>query len=218
MMAQVCARPAARWLSLDYLRVRATELYAVLAWLHVPIVAGIALVTNHAWVAPAAMLAAVALVATASARYMKDGIALRSIMALALTAGPIAFGWTGFGHWTLDTSLYFYAVIAMLVGYVDWRPIIIAASAATFSAILLSLAASDTVFPAEGMERFVIQAICLVAECFVLINVVGILQHLFSNADSFMDFTMKETAETLAGELHEKARLQAELNKLRASA
>jgi hypothetical protein len=181
-MALVSARPAPRWLSLDYLRERATELYAVLTWLHVPVVAGIALYANHAWVGPTVSLAAIALVATACARYMKDGIALRSIMALALTAGPIAFGWTAFGYWTLDTSLYFYAVIAMLVGYVDWRPIIIAASAATFSAVFMSLAASDVVFPAEGMDRFVIQAVCLIAECFVLITIVGILQQLFSNA------------------------------------
>jgi hypothetical protein len=181
-MALVSARPAAPWISLDYMRERANELYAVLAWLHVPVVAGIALFANHAWVAPTATLAAIAVVATACARYMKDGIALRSIIALALTAGPIAFGWTAFGAWTLDTSLYFYAVIAMLVGYVDWRPIIIAASAATLSAVFMSLAASDLVFPAEGMDRFVIQAVCLIAECFVLISIVGILQRLFSNA------------------------------------
>ena len=147
---------------------------------------------------------------------MKDGIALRSIMALAITLGPIAFGWAGFA--TVDTSLYFFAVIAMLVGYVDWRPIIISASAAAFNAVLISLAASDIVFPAEGMDRFVVQGICLLAELVVLISITNTLQRLFSNVDDFMEFTMKETAEALAGEMHEKARLQAELSKLRATA
>lgn len=205
-MALASARPAARRLSLEHLRARATELYVAVVWLHVPIVAGIALVTNHAWITPTATLATIAFGASVCARYMRDGVTLRSIMALALVAGPIAFGWSSFGNWSLDTSLYFYAVIAMLVGYVDWRPIIIAASAAAFSAVLLSLAASDIVFPAEGMDRFVIQAVCLIAECFVLINLIGILQHLFSNV------------EALAAEMHEKAHLHAELNKLRASA
>jgi hypothetical protein len=180
IVALASARPAKRWLSLEYVRGRATELYAVLAWLHVPVVAGIAFATNHALVIPTVTLAMVALVATLCARYLKDGIALRSIMALALTLGPIVFGWTSFGHWSLDTSLYFYAVIAMLVGYLDWVPIIVSASAATFSAVLLSLAASDVVFPAEGMDRFVIQAICLIAECIVLINITGIMRRLFS--------------------------------------
>jgi methyl-accepting chemotaxis protein len=216
MMALVSARPAQRWLSLEHLRARATELYAILAWLHVPAVAAIAIVAHSAWVTPTATLAAIALVATASARYMKDGIALRSIMALALTLGPIAFGWAGFA--TIDTSLYFFAVIAMLVGYVDWRPIIVAASATVFNAVLLSLAASDIVFPAEGMDRFVVQGVCLVAELIVLISITNTLQRLFSNVDDFMEFTMKETAEALAGEMHEKARLQAELYKLRATA
>jgi methyl-accepting chemotaxis protein len=216
MMALVSARPAQRWLSLEHLRARATELFAVLAWLHVPAVAAIAVVTHHAWVTPTATLAAVAAIATVCARYMKDGIALRSIMALALTLGPIGFAWTGFA--TIDTSLYFFAVIAMLVGYVDWRPIVISASAAAFNAVLLSLAASDIVFPAEGMDRFIIQGICLLAELVVLISITGTLQRLFSNVDSFMEFTMKETAAALAGEMHEKARLQAELSKLRATA
>ena len=107
---------------------------------------------------------------------MKDGIALRSIMALAITLGPIAFAWAGFA--TVDTSLYFFAVIAMLVGYVDWRPIIISASAAAFNAVLISLAASDIVFPAEGMDRFVVQGICLLAELIVLISITNTLQRL----------------------------------------
>jgi methyl-accepting chemotaxis protein len=216
MMALVSARPAQRWLSLEHLRARATELYAIIAWLHVPAVAAIAFAAHTAWVTPTVTLAAIALVATLCARYMKDGLALRSVMAIALTLGPIGFSWAGFA--TVDTSLYYFAVIAMLVGYVDWRPIIISASGAAFNAVLLSLAASDIVFPAEGMDRFVIQGICLLAELIVLISITNTLQALFSNADDFMEFTMKETAAALAGEMNEKARLQAELSKLRATA
>jgi hypothetical protein len=216
MMALDSARPAQRWLSLEHLRARATELYAVLTWLHVPAVAAIALVAHNAWIAPTVFLAVTALVATACARFVKDGIALRSIMAIALTLGPITFSWVGFA--TVDASLYFFAVIAMLVGYADWRPIIISAGAAAFNAVLLSLAASDIVFPAEGMDRFVIQGICLLAELIVLISITNTLEALFSNADDFMEFTMKETAAALAGEMNEKARLQAELSKLRATA
>jgi methyl-accepting chemotaxis protein len=216
VMALGSARPAQLSLSLEHLRTRATELYAVVAWLHVPAIAAIALVGHHAWVMASATLAAVALVATACARYMKNGIALRAIMAIALTLGPIGFAWAGFA--TLDTSLYFFAVIAMLVGYVDWRPIVISASVAAFNAVLLSLAASDTIFPAEGMDRFVIQGTCLLAELIVLISIVNTLQRLFSNVDDFVEYTTKETAEALAGEMHEKARLQAELSKIRASA
>jgi methyl-accepting chemotaxis protein len=216
MMAQVCARPAERWLSLEHLRARATTLYAVLVWLHVPAIAAIALVAHSAWIASTAVLAVTAFVATVCARYMKDGIALRSIMAIALTLGPIGFSWAGFP--TVDAALYFFAVIAMLVGYADWRPIIISAGATAFNAVLLSLAASDVVFPAEGMDRFVIQGICLLAELIVLISIANTLATLFSNADNFMEHTMKETAAALAGEMNEKARLQAELTKLRATA
>ena len=179
MMAQVSARPAQRRHSLDHLRARATDLYAVLVWLHVPAVAAIALVAHSSWIAPSTALAVTALAATVCARFMKDGIALRSIMATALTLGPIGFSWAGFPN--VDATLYFFAVIGMLVGYADWRPIMISAAAAAFNAVLLSLAVSDVVFPAEGMDRFVIQSICLVAELIVLISIANTLQALFSN-------------------------------------
>jgi two-component system sensor histidine kinase/response regulator len=149
---------------------------------------------------------------------MNDGIALRSIVAVALTMGPIMFGVAGFGNWSLDSSLYFYAIFAMLIGYVDSRPIIIAASLAGMYAVGLSVAASPNVFPAEGMDRFLVQAVCALAEIVILVRISKSAQGVFDRVDDFVDFTMRATAEAIAGHITDNAALQAELARVRGAA
>ena len=220
MIALASARPAAAHhaFSLAHLRSRATELFAILAWAHVPAVAGIALLARTAWVGPTGILLCIAIAASVAAREMKDGPALRAIMALAVAAGPVMFGVAAWGNWSIDVSLYFFAIFAMLIGYADWRPIAIAVGVGAAYGAIASMSASSILFPAEGMDRFVLQAIFLLAECYVLIAISNTLQMLFTNVDHYVDFTMKETAEALAGEINEKSRLQEELARLKASA
>jgi methyl-accepting chemotaxis protein len=164
------------------------------------------------------VLWAAATIATISAKLLPDGIVLRSIVAVALTMGPIMFGVAGFGNWTLGSDLYFFAVFAMLVGYVDWRPIIISASLTGLYAIVLSVAASSNVFPAEGVDRFLTQAICAFAEIVILVQLSKHAQAVFDRVDDFVDFTMRATAEAIAGHLTDNAALQAELARVRGAA
>ena len=118
-----------RSLTLAGIRERATQLYTLIAWLHVPAVALIALNGRNAWLAPTVFLAVVAVIATICARTMRNGLPLRLIMAAALTCAPIAFvyagrgalsGISGHGDWQIDYHMYFFAMFAILVAYVDW--------------------------------------------------------------------------------------------------
>jgi hypothetical protein len=224
-MVETSARPAKRSLSLADIRARATQLYTLIVWLHVPAVALIALNARNSWFEPALFLAAVAIVASVCAHAMKDGLTLRSIMAIALTFGPIAFvyagrgafsGISGHGDWQIDYHMYFFAVFAMLVGYVDWRPIVIAAGLTAVHHLLLDLVVPANVFPQEGLDRVALHAICVVAECSVLIWITNTIADLFARLDDVMNFTTKATAEAIAAELEEKAALQAQLDTLRA--
>ncbi|HEX8807161.1 MAG TPA: hypothetical protein VF741_09430 [Candidatus Aquilonibacter sp.] len=194
-------------------------------WLHVPAVALIALNARNSWLGPTVFLSAVALIATISARTMKDDLPLRSIMAIALTFGPIAFvyagrgafsGISGHGDWQIDYHMYFFAVFAMLVGYVDWRPIVISAGLTAVHHLLLDILVPAGVFPQEGLDRVALHAICVVAECSVLIWITNTIAALFARLDEVMNFTTKATAEAIATELEEKAVLQAQLDELRA--
>jgi len=217
-MATLFSRAANRTVSLAHLRAHATQLYVVLAWLHIPAAAAIAIASGNSWLAPVFILWAAATAATVSAKLMKDGIALRSIVAVALTMGPIMFGVAGFGNWHADSSLYFFAVFAMLVGYVDSRPIIISAALAAAYGVGLSLAASSTVFPAEGMDRFAIQAICAIVEVVSLVQITKAGRTIFTRVDDFVEFTMRATAEAITGHLSDNAALQAELDRVRRGA
>jgi methyl-accepting chemotaxis protein len=214
-----------RSLSLAGIRQRATQLYTLIVWLHVPAVALIALNARNAWLAPAVFLAIVAAIATICARTMPNKLPLRSIMAVALTFGPIAFvyagrgafsGISGHGDWQVDYHMYFFAMFAILVAYVDWRPIVISAALTAVHHLLLDFIMPAGVFPEEGIDRVLLHALCVVAEVSVLIWITNTIAALFKRVDEIMDFTTKATAEAIATELEEKAALQAQLDALRA--
>jgi hypothetical protein len=216
-----------RAFSLADVRRGATKLYTAIAWLHVPAAAIIALISRNGWSGPAAALAIVAALATICARTLKDGPLLRCIMAVAITLGPVVFvyaargaasGISGTGDWQVDYHMYFFAVFAMLVGYVDWRPIVVSALVTAGHHVLLDLIAPANVFPEEGLDRVALHALCVVAECSVLIWIVNTVAALFHRIDDLMEYTTKATAEAIAAELDEKALLVAELERLRASA
>jgi methyl-accepting chemotaxis protein len=206
------------------MRARATQLYTIILWLHVPAVALVALNARNAWLGPVLFLALTALLATVCTRAMKEGVALRSIIAVALTLGPIAFvyagrgvlsGISGHGDWQIDYHMYFFAVFAMLVGYVDWRPIVISAGLTAVHHLLFDIFVPSAVFPEEGLDRVALHAICVVAECGVLIWITNTVAALFARIDEVMNYTTKATAEAIADEIAEKAALQAQLDELR---
>ncbi len=211
-------------MTLAGMRARATQLYTIIIWLHVPAVALVALNARNAWAGPVAFLAIVAVLATICTRTMKDGITLRSIIAIAITLGPVAFvyagrgdlsGISGHGDWQVDYHMYFFAVFAMLVGYVDWRPIVISAGLTAVHHLLFDLFVPSAVFPEEGLDRVALHALCVVAECGVLIWITNTIASLFARIDEVMNYTTKATADAIADEIAEKAALQAQLDELR---
>ena len=202
-------------------------MYMLIAWIHVPAAALIALNARNAWLGPVLVMAAVAALMTICARTMRDGLALRSIVAIALTIAPIVFvyagrgalsGMGGNGDWQIDYHMYFFAVFAMLIGYVDWRPIAVSAALTAAHHLLLDLIVPSAIFPEEGLDRVLLHGICVAAECSVLIWATNTLQTLFRLNDNLMDYTTQVTAEAIAVELAEKQALQTRLDELLAQA
>lgn len=203
--------------SLTDIREAATRLYTTIAWIHVPVVALIAVNARNAWLGPVLVLAAVALIATIAARSMRDGLSLRLIMSAAITAAPILFVYAGRGTtsgllgnetWQIDYHMYFFAVFAILVGYVDWRPIVFSAAITAGHHLLLDFFMPAGVFPQEGIDRVALHAVTVAAECSVLIWITIMIQSLFTRIDELMDFTTAATAEAIAGAQAENKRLR----------
>ncbi|MDE2481804.1 MAG: hypothetical protein KGN02_06405 [bacterium] len=211
---------AAGPLTLTSVRASATRLYTAIAWLHVPAVAIVAISSGNAWLVPTLALAILALGFTVASRVLRDGFWLRSLAAIVLTAAPIAFVYVSrgaAGGWQIDYHMYFFAIFAMLIGYVDWRPIAVAAALTAGHHLLLDLIDPTAVFPEEGLDRVALHALCVVAECSVLFWACRTIAQLFGRVDELIDITATATAEAIMAEQEEKALLRAQLAKLSAN-
>ncbi len=210
-----------RAMNLNDLRVRATKLFVLITWIHVPVAMLIALIARNPWLAPGIVLFGVAVAATLTSRLLKDGLTLRTLMAIFMTCGPILFvyagrghssGWSGHGDWQIDYHMYFFAIYAMLTAYVDWRPIAVAAALTAVHHLILDLVVPGNVFPEEGLDRVALHAIAVAAECGVLFWIVGAIGSLFKRVDDLMDFVTRETADALRKEQEENSALRRELS------
>src|ERR1700685_1755931 len=162
-----------------------------------------------------------AVVATLCAWKLRDGLALRSIMAICLTFGPILFVYAGRGHfsgiagngdWQIDYHMYFFGVFAMLTAYVDWRPIAISAALTAVHHLVLDLVVPANVFPEEGLDRVVLHALAVVIECGVLFWLTVAINSLFKRLEDLVDFTSRETAAALMREMEINAELRDKLS------
>jgi len=191
-------------------------------WTHVLLAGAVALIARNPWREPMAIALLIALVATLAAWKLRDGLALRSIVAICLTFGPILFvyaarghfsGISGNGDWQIDYHMYFFGVFAMLSAYVDWRPIAISAALTAVHHLLLDLFVPANVFPEEGIDRVVLHAIAVVIECGVLFWLTTAIASLCARLEELVDFTSRETADALMREHETIAALQDQLDR-----
>ncbi|HTW83005.1 MAG TPA: methyl-accepting chemotaxis protein [Candidatus Sulfotelmatobacter sp.] len=169
------------------LRRRASQVFVVLLWLHVPVVAAIAAFNAHPVAPPTALAAALALIGTLGVRLSPNGLAGRLTVAWALVGMPMLFVHAGAGDLQIDFHMYFFAVFAMLVAYVDWRPIALAATLTALHHLILDFVAPLSVFPDQsgfgGLPRVLLHAVIVVVECGILIWMTVRIRALFIAAD-----------------------------------
>jgi methyl-accepting chemotaxis protein len=208
--------------TLGSIRAQATRIFVYVAWANVLLVGAVALIGRNPPLEPMAVAVLIALVATVSAWKLHDGLALRAIIAVCLTFGPILFVYAGRGHlsgiggngdWQVDYHMYFFGVFAMLTAYVDWRPIAISAAFTAAHHLILDLVVPANVFPEEGIDRVALHAIAVVIECGVLFWVTVAVGALFKRLEDLVDLTSRETADALTREHETISSLQEQLNR-----
>lgn len=215
----------AGFLTLDDIRHRATRIFVVVCWLHVPAAAAVGLIARNPIFAPMAVAVAAAIAASLAAWRLRDGALLRTIIAICLTFGPIIFVYAGRGHtggisggedWQIDYHMYFFAVFAMLVAYIDWRPIAVSAALTAVHHLLLDLIVPANVFPEEGLDRVALHALAVVVECSVLFWITHEIDGLFKrveDANALVELTAAQTAEALTEQIAENAALRQRLER-----
>jgi methyl-accepting chemotaxis protein len=207
--------------TLGDIRATATKIFVWVCWAHVLLAGGVALLARNRWQEPMAVALVFALIATLAAWKMRDGLPLRSIIAVCVTFGPIIFvyaarghfsGIAGNGDWQIDYHMYFFGVFAMLAAFVDWRAIAVSAVLTAGHHLILDLVVPGNVFPEEGLDRVALHAIAVVIECGVLFWLTIAIAALFKRLEELVDFTTRETAEALMREMDENTALRNQLN------
>jgi methyl-accepting chemotaxis protein len=179
----------------DLKTLRETTSRALLAilWLHVPICLSISLMRGTDWLLPVILTTAMAGAATLSRRMAGHELSTRLIFAVALMADVSVFTYQLAGHaWQIDMHMYFFAALACLVAYCDYRPIVAGTVAVALHHLTLNFLLPMAIYPGGGdFGRVVLHAVILIIEAGVLIWLAHTLVRLFETAS-------KKTAEAEA--------------------
>jgi methyl-accepting chemotaxis protein len=141
------------------------------AWLLVPLVVLAAALSHGAW--PTLLIAAVAVAggATVVWRTAGDGASVRITAGVSLMAMVSLLVAALSGQaWQIDMHMAYFAALAMLIVYCDWRVIAAGTAVVAVHHLLLSYILPAAVFPGGGhIDRVLVHAVILLAEAGVLI-------------------------------------------------
>jgi diguanylate cyclase (GGDEF)-like protein len=147
----------------------------------VPVVAGIAYSNGiPAW-RPALVMALAAVLASVAVWRTGGDLVARLSVAAALTAAPILMVYAGTGRWQVDWHMYFFVVFGMLVAYVDWRPLAVAAVLTAAHHAILDAIFPGAVFPESDFARVVLHASIVVVDAVVLFWIIHKMAVLFES-------------------------------------
>lgn len=144
----------------DLTAVRTTASRVLLSaiWLHLPLALLIAHLRSQDMLLPLGMMAATAVVATISWRSSPVGLSTRLLFAVALMTDVSVLTYQLAGHpWQLDIHMYFFAALACLVAYCDFRVIMaatIASRCTTSRSISFYLRRSIPAVPISAASSF----------------------------------------------------------------
>jgi methyl-accepting chemotaxis protein len=191
-------------------------LLAVL-WLHLPICLAISLMRGTDWLLPSMLTAAMAVAATLSWRMAGNELSTRLIFAVALMGDVSVFTFQLAGHaWQIDMHMYFFAALACLVAYCDYRPIIAGTAAVALHHLTLNFLLPAAIYPGGAdFGRVVLHAVILIIEAGVLIWLAHTLAQLFETAaqktaEAEAAATAKTHANAERAEVEQKARQERE--------
>jgi methyl-accepting chemotaxis protein len=170
----------------------------VIVWLHLPFIALVGAVNHIALLLPLATAFVVALAATLAVRAAVNALSTQLVIAAALTTMPMLLVHAAMGVWQIDFHMYFFAVFAMLVVLVDWRPIVASAALTAVHHLVMTFVMPMSVFPDQAgiaaLPRVGLHAGIVVVECAVLVWLIAAVRAAFARADE----ANRESAAALA--------------------
>jgi methyl-accepting chemotaxis protein len=195
--------------SLDDLRRRASSVFIVWLWLHLPLIAAVAWLNDTSLLVSSLGAVAIGAIATWFCRTDPTGTATRQVVAAAFVGMASLLVFAASGPWQIDLHMYYFAIFAVLAAYCDWRAILTAATLTAVHHLVLNFALPFAIFP-DGSDfgRVVVHAVIVVAECGVLIWLCLVLENLF--ARSAASLAQMQAAMTEREKLEAEAAVQRE--------
>ncbi|WP_291295908.1 methyl-accepting chemotaxis protein [Elioraea sp.] len=157
--------------ALGLLRAMASRILLTIIWLNVPLVGLIAGVVGMPVLFPLAIAAGFATAATMAVWRDPAGPATRATVTVAAVAMPSLMVSELAGHpWQIDMHMAFFAVLAVLAVYADWRCIVLGAGVIAVHHLSLNVLLAALVFP-EGADlgRVIVHAVIVVVEAGALV-------------------------------------------------
>ncbi|WP_019906786.1 methyl-accepting chemotaxis protein [Methylobacterium sp. 77] len=159
--------------NLETLRQSFSRFLIAFLWLHLPVIALGAWYSGNAPMAPVLAAAFLAGLSTLTWLRSRTGLATRLASSLALIGMAAILVSVFAGHaWQIDMHMYFFACMALIVTWCDWRVLIACAGATAVHHLALDFAMPVLVFPGEvagsDLGRVVLHAVILILETGVL--------------------------------------------------
>lgn len=152
------------------IRAQTSKIVLLLLWLHIPLSGLISFLTGSPWATPIAAVLALAVVPTIFNKTGPNAAATRFVMAACLMGSVAVFVFQLAGHpWQIDMHMYFFATLAILAAFCDWKTILVGTATVAVHHLALNFVLPFAVFPdGASFFRVVLHAVVISVEAGVL--------------------------------------------------
>jgi len=168
--------------TIDEQREFGSRLLVGLLWVMTAIILVVALGLKGPWLAFGGAAAGVAAVATAAWKMDSGGQSARLAVSASLMAQVSLLVAAHGGHaWQIDMHMAYFAALAALLVYCDWRAILAGAAVVALHHLTLSFLLPAAVFPGGGsLARVIVHAVILIAEAASLMWIANSIVGMFA--------------------------------------
>ncbi|WGM38211.1 methyl-accepting chemotaxis protein [Caulobacter sp. NIBR1757] len=156
-----------------------------LMWLLLPVIIVSRLLLGGDWIMLGVASFAAAAAATGAWRGLPEAAPVRATLGILLMAQVSLLVAALQGHaWQADMHMAYFAALAVLAGFCDWRTIAVGTVTVALHHLLLNFALPAAVFPGAGsLGRVIVHAVILLAEAGVLLATTRNLEALFGGLE-----------------------------------
>jgi methyl-accepting chemotaxis protein len=156
-----------------------------LMWLLLPVIIVSRLMLGEDWIMLGLASLAAAAAATGAWRGLPEAAPVRATLGVLMMAQVSLLVAAFQNHaWQADMHMAYFAALAVLAGFCDWRTIAVGTVTVALHHLLLNFVLPSAVFPGEGsLSRVILHAVILLAEAGVLLATTRNLEALFAGLE-----------------------------------